>query len=132
MTAGPPPGTGPPCPPPAAARAWCRSGRFFTHLPGAGPPPCKAGRPGRTNQGAARKRPGLAGQRKASRPCPAPHQPGHRPNNRPPLPPPPIPPAAQMHAGKGSAPMPGKEKGTEKHDRNSPGITGETCIISYN
>ncbi len=25
--------------------------RFFTHLPGTGPPPCKAGRPGRTHQG---------------------------------------------------------------------------------
>ncbi len=40
--------------PPGSGRAWCRSGRFFTHLPGAGPPPGKAGRPGRTHKGRAR------------------------------------------------------------------------------
>jgi hypothetical protein len=36
-----------------------------------------------------------------------------------------------MHARKERPPMPEKEMDTEKHDSNSPGITGGARIISY-
>jgi hypothetical protein len=49
------------------AGGWCRSGRFFTHLPGAGPSPGKSGGPGRTHQGRAR----------AARPAASVRPPGH-------------------------------------------------------
>ena len=92
MTAGLPPGHLPAVP--ASRRSPCLVPLWSVLYPPAGRgSPAVQGREAWPDQpGAARKRPGLAGKRKASRPCPAPHQPGHRPNNRPPLPPPPIPP----------------------------------------
>ena len=119
------------CPPPRPG-ARCRSVRFFTHLPGAGPPPCKAGRPGRTHQG----RPASGPASPASvRP------PGHarprtsqdtgqttarRSRRRPTRPP------RKCTQEKEKAARAGKRKGQEKHAGNSPGIAGEAQIISYN
>jgi hypothetical protein len=98
MPAGPPYGTGPPCPPPIRARCQVPLCAVLY------PPPRRGTLAGPVREawpdqsGAARKRPGLAGERKASRPCPAPHQAGHRPNNRPPLPAAPPPPAVPAPA----------------------------------
>jgi len=131
MTAGPPTSTRPlrfwPLP-----RARFRSVRFFTHLPGTGPSPVTPGRPGRTHQGRARAARPFAGERTASRSCPAPHQAGHRPNNRPPLPAaiPRFPP--REYRAEKSNPLPEIGSDQEQHGSNSFQEIEYPRIISYN
>jgi hypothetical protein len=111
--------------------ARCRSGRFFTHLPGAGPSPGKSGGPGRSIR---------AGQRAARPRRASVRPPGHaRPRTsqdtgqtiaRRSPPPFTIPP--HEYRKKENPPVTEMHNDQEKHGSNSPGIAEGARIISYN
>ena len=118
--------------PPAGTGARCRSVRFFTHLPGAGPSPGKPGGPDRAHKGRARAaRPRQASVRPPGHARPRTSQDtgqttARRSRRRQP------PPARKCTQERKRPPAQGKKKRPEKHAGNSPGIDGREHNISYN